>query len=73
MSTPRTQQLVLASLHAYPNASVREIARRLCLREVRVRQVLAHLEAYGRAEGTVPPLMQRGKRYRLVGDVAAIA
>lgn len=69
---PSKKQLVLSVLVAYPDSTVKEIAQRLNLGTVRTANLLAHLEAYGVVQGELPPLMKRGKRYRLSETVAGL-
>lgn len=66
MTAPRPSQLVLDAVTAYPDSSVKDVAQRLNMDDMRVRNLLAHLEAYGMVQGALPPLMKRGKRYRVV-------
>lgn len=69
MNPTRRQSLIVSALRSYPDATVREVAQRLNMDPLRVAGMLSHLEAYGVVQGVLPPLMTRGKRYRLVDGV----
>lgn len=63
MTPAHRRTLILALLRTVPDATVRDVARRLNMDALRVAGMLTHLEAYGLVQGDA---RTRGRRYRLL-------